>query len=513
MNCHISRVSVFGLLSSCLVALAACSPTAGDGSNAADIAAAPEPLRPVYRSAKQVSSDCGVQRTPGPVPGMAPVSGGKIKEMTDRMAGFLAVGANREAVETDDERVAPGYVVVEPVVVKESFVLNNDKEVVATFESDYFTQYTQFHADGNRTAAPQTHTDIFKSGGRNGCLEEYSAAGELLWRIRLNTENYIQHHDHFRLDNGNILAVVWERVSTDEVISQGRDPEAVAENGEFWYDGVIEINPYTQEIVWEWSERHHLIQDFDAGERNYGVIAEHPELIDINKYIRDPEDDSVSADWTHVNSIDYNAELDQIILSVHDLSEIWIIDHSTTPWESMRHRGGRQGKGGDLLYRWGNPANYDRGTAADRKLFVQHDAQWIRPGLEGAGNILVFNNGDGKVRPYTTIVEFTPEMNAGGSYVLNDGAAYGPEELAWEYNPEPPERFFSWFISGVQRLPNGNTFINQGAGAKLREVTPDGEIVWEFFYAGVHEAPYMIFRAYKYPPDHPAILRLLSTSL
>jgi hypothetical protein len=46
----------------------------------------------------------------------------------------------------------------------------------------------------------------------------------------------------------------------------------------------------------------------------------------------------------------------------------------------------RGGRSGDLLYRWGNPANYDCGTAEDQMLFHQHDVQWIKPGLPGEGN-------------------------------------------------------------------------------------------------------------------------------
>ena len=190
------------------------------------------------------------------------------------------------------------------------------------------------------------------------------------------------------------------------------------------------------------------------------------------------------------------------------LSEIYVIDHSTNPYESAGHEGGRYGKGGDILYRWGNPANYNRGTAEDRMTYGQHDAQWIREGLAGAGNILLFNNGRAS-RPYSTVVEFVPPLQADGGYSLEEGKAYGPVELAWEYDPEPPERFYSFFVSGAQRLPNGNTLVLQGAGAKLREVTPEGEIVWEYRDTDYGDRPGVMFRANKYPPDHPGISALL----
>jgi hypothetical protein len=187
------------------------------------------------------------------------------------------------------------------------------------------------------------------------------------------------------------------------------------------------------------------------------------------------------------------------------MSEVYIIDHGTTPYESQGHKG-------DFLYRWGRPSNYDRGTEEDRRLFNQHDVQWIRPGLDGAGEIMIFNNGDGQLRPYTTVVQFAPQKSADGSYVLGEGEAYGPEELTWEYDPPEEEKFLSFFISGAQRLPNGNTLVNQGAGAKVREVTADGEIVWEYEYQDETDAPHMLFRAYRFPEDHPAITAILEQS-
>jgi len=498
-------------ISCAAITLAACVPAADSPDVIEPIAPMPEQRVPIYRSAMQVSSDCGVEKAHDPTRGFAPPSGGTPGEVPERNAKRLAVGAERQEVETDYERLAPGYVVVEASASKESLIVNADKETVASLRSNYRISHSKFDEDGNRTVNPLTNTS-FDSGGNAGCLEEYSPQGELRWRIKLSTEKFAQHHDFFRMANGNVLALVWERAPNEEIIGQGRDPENVSEEGDFWHDGVIEINPYTQEIVWEWSTKHHLVQEFDPGKPNFGVVADHPELIDVNRFRLGGRDNSITPDWTHFNAIDYNAELDQIVLSVRRLSELWVIDHSTTPWESMRHDGGKQNRGGDLLYRWGNPEMYNRGTLEDKMLLGQHDVQWIRDGLPGAGNIIAFSNGYDEERAYSSIVEITPDMNPGGSYNLGSNGAYGPKELAWEYNPEPPERFYSWFIAGVQRLPNGNTLINQGAGAKIREVTPDGEIVWDYFYKGEFDAPYTMFRARKYPADNPGIAALIGRS-
>lgn len=136
--------------------------------------------------------------------------------------------------------------------------------------------------------------------------------------------------------------------------------------------------------------------------------------------------------------------------------------------------------------------------------------QWIRPGLPGAGNLLIFNNGRPAARPYSTVVEIAPAMYDDGSYATTAADDYGPAELVWEYDPTGDERFFSFFISGAQRLPNGNTLVNKGAGGHIREVTPDGTIVWEYLYDEGDGIPHMLFRAYKFPPDHPGVLALLS---
>lgn len=190
-------------------------------------------------------------------------------------------------------------------------------------------------------------------------------------------------------------------------------------------------------------------------------------------------------DWMHVNSVAYNAKLDQIMISVHEFSEVWIIDHSTTIKEAASHKGGRSGHGGDLLYRWGNPKAYRSGTNADQRLFAQHCAHWIADGLPGAGHMLVFNNGNG--RPdgaYSTVDEVVLPLNKQGTYDKEEFVAYGPLNATWSYSAPDKSSFNSMLISGAQRLPNGNTYICSGNQAMLFEVTPDNELVWLFKYPG-----------------------------
>ena len=168
-------------------------------------------------------------------------------------------------------------------------------------------------------------------------------------------------------------------------------------------------------------------------------------------------------------------------MSVHNFSEFWIIDHSTATAEAATHKGGRSGKGGDILYRWGNPRAYGMGTKSHQRLFAQHNAHWIAKGLHGAGHILVFNNGGGRTDgTYSSVDEIVLPVDAKGNYLVKAGTIYGPDKATWSYSAPKKADFYSSFISGTQRLANGNTLICSGANGTIFEVTPEKEIVWKY---------------------------------
>ena len=356
-------------------------------------------------------------------------------------------------------------------------------------------------------------------------VREVDRNGNTLWECAQDN----LHHDFLKMPNGNVLLLSRQYKTAKEVIAAGANPEFIGPNG-LRAPHIVEARitgPASCEIVWEWSAWDHLIQDFDSSKANYGVVAEHPELIDLNFYLSELPDSISTWDWIHSNGIDYNPELDQIILSPRHFSEVWIIDHSTTTTEAAGHSGGKSGKGGDLLYRWGNPRAYRAGTPDDQQLFWQHNIQWIAPGLPGVGNILIFNNGFGPPdfrRGYSSIDEIAPPVD-GVNYRLNPGLAYPPVKPVWVYTAPTPSDFFSYKISGMQRLPNGNTFICDGVHGTLFEVTPAGKTVWKYinpvtgngplrqgesvpfesvpFYEG--EQVNQVYRAYRYAPDYPGL--------
>ena len=417
-----------------------------------------------------------------------------------------------------------GYTLFAPQNYNEAFLIDNQGRKVHSWSSATDMGNAAYLLEnGNLLRTVELEDGVnprFVAGGYNGRLEEFDWDGNLVWEFDYSTPEYMSHHDAVRLPNGNTLIVAWELKTTEEAIQAGRNPEFLT-GDELWPDKLIEVQPTglsTGTIVWEWHLWDHLIQDFDPAKDNYGDVAEHPELFDINFY---GNYNPGAADWNHVNGIDYNADLDQIIISSHHQSELWVIDHSTTMEEAANHTGGNSGKGGDFLYRWGNPQSYRAGTADDQILFGQHNTQWIKPGLPGAGNIMLFNNGNG--RPdgqYSTIEEFTPPVDGNGNYVIPmPGEPFSPSSADWQYMAETPTDFYGHIVSGVQRQPNGNTLICNGPLGDFFEITPALETVWEYVNPIIGTGPLsqgesipgsslvkenMTFRAIRYSPDYQA---------
>ena len=358
-------------------------------------------------------------------------------------------------------------------------------------------------------------------------IVEFDPDGIIVWKYTHSSGEL--HHDFLKMPNGNVLMLARGFKTREEAIAAGANPDFVPSGGMI-YHYLIEARPTGSEdgeIVWKWSTWDYLVQDFDPSKPNYGDPSNHPELIDINDYLTKRYE---ALDWQHSNAIDYNPYLDQIMLSVRNHGELWIIDHSASTEEAPTRMGGRAGKGGSLLYRWGNPRAHGHGTAADQRLFWQHHTQWIDPGLPGAGNILVFNNGfevgwRGAYPPYySSIEEIVPPVDGYG-YRRALGLAYPPEEPDWTYTAEPPTDFYSPLISGAQRLPNGNTLICEGMSGNVFQVTPNGKLVWQYVYPIDGDTPLKqgeeasmltqsreyallknaVYRAYWYPPDHPGL--------
>ncbi len=402
---------------------------------------------------------------------------------------------------TVDPLTSDGYTLFCPFVGStNTYLIDMDGSVKHTWTSAYRPgACAKFRPNGNLLRLCDLGNTNF-GGGKAGRIEERDWNNDIVWSFELSNNKECFHHDFEIMPNGNILLNHWYVYSKEEAIAAGRDPAKVSNSG-IWTVKVLEIEPTLPSggnIVWEWDAFDHLVQDFDNTKLNYGNPAMHPELMDFN-YVS-----FAGADWLHVNAVAYNADLDQIVISVNGISEIWVIDHSTTTEEAASHTGGRYGRGGDILYRWGNPEVYRAGSSDDRQLYSQHNAHWIENNLSGAGDILIFNNQPGAPtgQSFSSIVQITTPINGDGSYFLT-GGKFGPDEPTWEYTSTPKSKFYSSLMSSSQRLPGGNTLICSANQKWLFEVTPVGETVWEYYNPFPTSNPGTVFSALRYPYDFP----------
>ena len=412
--------------------------------------------------------------------------------------------------------VSDGYTLFSPVHSTQTYLIDNCGRVINEWTSEYPPGSSVYLGeDGNLVRTLKNSNPAYLNPkGPGGGVEIFSWNGDLIWTFFYNTGDDLQHHDIALIPNGNILLLAWDLKNFEESVASGRDPESLPDN-EIWSEQVIEVNPNLpagEQIVWRWNLWDHLVQDFDDSKENFGSVQDQPGLVDIN-YFGDGQD----ADWIHANSMDYNSELDQIMIGSRDFNEFWIIDHSTTTEEASTHSGGDYGRGGDLLYRWGNPATYKKGDILDRKLFGQHDVHWISEGLEDEGKVMIFNNGFGRVTEYSSVDILEPQIED-GEYMLVDGV-FQPTELDWQYQSGKATNFYSFFMSGAQRLQTGGTLICSTAEGKIFEIDSKNEIVWTYRNPNtargilnqgdvplIGSATYdnYIFRATKYPPLYPA---------
>ena len=388
-----------------------------------------------------------------------------------------------------------GLTLISPVNSTETYLIRMDGTVIRTWHGGGSPASIAYLMDDGSILRPCADPDgYFGGGGSGGRIQRIDPDDNVVWDYYFSTSEYQQHHDIQPMPNGNVLLIAWELKTMQEAVDAGRQ----IIDSEMWPTMIAEVRPVGAtggDVVWEWHLWDHIIQDVDPGKPNYGTLEDHPELIDINySHVGGGQ---TAGDWIHANAIDYNEELDQIVFSSRTFCEFFVIDHSTTAEEAAGHTGGNSGKGGDILYRWGNPQVYGRGTVDDQYFWVVHGVNWIDPGLPGEGNLLAFNNGDrvGASYDYSTVDEIVPPVDEYGNYMIEAGAPFGPPAPTWTYGA-----FGGFFGSasqcGAYRMPNGNTVICVSAGGYLFEVTQTGAIVWDYDYPSAN-----IPRAERYWPD------------
>ena len=287
---------------------------------------------------------------------------------------------------------------------------------------------------------------------------------ELDWDSNILFEHFdpVMHHDFRKMDNGNYIYVGWEKVPPDMLKKiRGGQKGTEHKDGSMWADFFREINTSGQ-VVWEW----HGIEHFDPDIDIIGPVHTRKE-------------------WTHVNAVDVMAD-GNILSDGRYIDGAFIVDRNS----------------GDIIWRWGNVAYQDQETGqiecnetADPKTMGgPHDAHIIADGLPGAGHMLVYDNA-----MYTYCSRAVEVDIESGEVVWHSRTSLkGNEYINGRVH-------FSPYISGAERLPNGNTLLCCGANGIVFEVTPEKDIVWQYVrpepdYKGNQH--WAIFRAFRYGPDH-----------
>jgi hypothetical protein len=302
------------------------------------------------------------------------------------------------------------------------------------------------------------------AGGR---IQIINWDGEVTWDYTYSSSEYIPHHD-------------------GEPIYRTNDPKekptVMLVCATAWGDKLVEIRPTgktTGEIIWEWKASDHTCQS-DCIDKSA--------LLDTSKGGTEGGGFNNTSDVMHTNNVSYNRTLDQLVLSLKGYYEMIIIDHSTTTEQAKGSTGGRYGKGGDILYRWGNPANY--GVSGSVQFKGQHHCCWVpdtMPGtnlvIPGAGNFLAVDNDNRRV------IEIENPAKTSGVYQRNYSQAFGPASPLWSYKPSS----LAGNEGSIQKMPNGNYIICTGGismgsfgktklgsrGSNIYEVDAAGTVLWK----------------------------------
>lgn len=421
----------------------------------------------------------------------------------------------------------------QPNLAKDAYIINSDGDILHKWEGAA-TGITSPEGspgyllpDGNLlrgVKAPSANNMDF-AVGLWGKIQIVDWDNNVIWEYDgCSDGTSCLHHDMEPMPNGNILVAAYVSYTTQEGASFGW--EATGQT-KLLIDKIYEIQPNmddgSAEIVWEWFIADHTIQDVDPNLPNYGVVADNPGKLDINYYnSNEPFINVLVGDHTHINSISYNEQRDEIIISSFTYNEIYVIDHSTTTDEAAGSTGGNSGKGGDILYRWGNPEAYDYGGGdpdtysswwwTDR----QHDARWL---MDGSGNITIHNNHSttkpkpsGQQNAWSEFFEIEVPYDNQGNYLYTPGQPFGPSTpiIHAEYNPQNP-LFNGAFASGGQKLPNGHIFTGSASKFTMVEHDENGEIVWFFDLAEIHPPGGQVYKPQKYPIDYSGFDQLNTT--
>ena len=443
-----------------------------------------------------------------------------------------------EVVFYNPSKAFNGYTLFTPFQTKKTFLINMEGSVVHSWDIGQNPRLISYNGH------------LLDQGGNKSYME-LDWDSKVIWSYQEKRNDYNPHHDWVRnfnpkLNEWTTMYIANKSVSQEQAIAAGANPRGNYEGSQV--DCIVEVD-MNGNIIWEWWAFDHVCQDIDPSKKNYigkgKSFADWPGKLNINLPGR-----PLRQDWLHFNSMDYNSELDHVVTNSVQ-GEFYVVDHGGTfvvgdPQKSIELAAGPKG---DFIYRFGDPARYDQGdpprvledwtasTTGHKQIGGSHDIQWIRPGLPGEGNFLIFNNAQYLMEStnQSAIFEINPFFDSKGkdtgSYINPPDAGYNrvasdhdthkhpkniSKQIIWNYGSKSNQGFFSHIGSGAQRLPNGNTMICSMTEGHLFEITNDFELVWEYVNPFSREdgtvkimqdrLPMVnaLFRAYRYGPDHLA---------
>jgi hypothetical protein len=419
--------------------------------------------------------------------------------------------------------LSDGYILCGAYAGRSSVLIDKNGDFVHVWKHDKLVDTLNGYScyllkNGNllRTAQVVTSKKITGAMPWQGAINEIDPSGNIVWRYVLSNDTFTLHHDIKPLPNGNVLATSFMVQTKAQMVAAGVDTSLLRGIGNSKFilsEKIIEIKPARPEggeIVWQWVMFDHVISGAQA--------SGHPERISGS---------IVSAlynqtQWVHLNGLDYDSSSDLIVFSSRVFSELYVIDHGTTMQEAAAHSGGARGKGGDILFRWGNPSNYKAtgGTTLD----CLHCPTWVPSADQGAAHILFFHNNSMAINA-SEVIEIDPPLNSDGRFQYTAGTAYAPDQPFWKY--APGDSFYSPFMSSAFRMKNGNTLAHEAypqgeimdtsANSILREITPDKKTVWKYALkvrSGMEEGlaggkqSYNTAKIMYYPGDYEGVANL-----
>ena len=394
-----------------------------------------------------------------------------------------------------DERASGDLILYSQAFGRTTYLVNQCGDIINQWEHDNRAGYTaRLMDDGNMMRAEYVDFGCCDQTSRGGRLQILDWDQNVLWDYLVAKETETHHHDYIIMPSGNIMHLGWEVLDRAAMDELGIQPGP----NELWAEFVREVRPIgrdSYELIWEWNLKHHLIQDRDSDQANYRPsIEDHLGKVDPHK-MNTPREGK----W-HVNALEYDPVRDVVMINSRDNREFWILDHSTTIEEATGDEGGRAGKGGQILFRWGNPSAYGRGDVGDIQMFGSHGLTIIPEGQRFENYILFFNND--QISPtqqrFSTVELIKPLLDADGNYVLDADSTYMLEDHIIVYGEDQDTQpLFSPFMSNAEQLETGY-LINEGSRGRIFEINEDKEVVWEMRSTFFSDD---VFRAYSYPLD------------